>query len=73
MRCLIDLESLGHWLRTSQGRRSRFSGQIMVVYRLPVDSLIFVVRQGSRGSLQFRITHSRMEYQNKRIGPSFEM
>ena len=61
MKHWIDSESSEHWLRTNQGRGSRFSGQIMVVGILPVGLLIYAVMQGSRGSLQFLITHSRME------------
>ena len=72
MRYWIDSKSSKHWLRTNPGRRSRFFGQIMVVSILPVGSLICEVRHGSRGSLQFLITHIKLEYQNGRIGPSFQ-
>ena len=48
-------------VENQSGKKSRFFGQIMVVSILSVGSLISSMRQGSRGSLQFLITHNIME------------
>ena len=55
--------------RTRQERRSRYFGQTMGVSILPMHSMIFVDRRGSRGSLQFLTLHKIMEWMKGRGKP----